>query len=102
MMRLTLEGQNKNLPIIVFAIIWLALVCYDSALAYDSAGISLNIFVDQGDEDLTYNLADPNDPVTLLVVIKNIAARTVDTERTIKLSKSTFLSTLGRGTLVKK
>lgn len=81
MMRFTPEGQNKNLPIIVLAVIWLMLVCYGPALAYDSAGISLDIFVDQGDEDLTYNLADPDDPVTILMVIKNIAARAVDTER---------------------
>ena len=66
MIRFIPEGQKKNLPIIVFAFIWLTLVCYGPALAYDSPGLSLNIYVDQGDEDLTYDLADPDDPVTFV------------------------------------
>jgi hypothetical protein len=81
MMQFTPISHNKNLPIIVFAFICLVLVFYSPARAYDSAGISLDIYVDQGDEDLTYNLADPNDPVTILLVIKNTSSRAVDTER---------------------
>jgi hypothetical protein len=81
MMKFTPIRHNKTLSIIVFASAWLVLLCYSAARAYDSAGISLDIYVDQGDEDLTYNLADPNDPVTILLVIKNISSRAVDTER---------------------
>jgi hypothetical protein len=68
-----------------FSLIWIifavgaGLLCAGPAWGFDSPGVSLNIYVDQDYENLTYDLGE--DSVALIIVLKNTANREIVTER---------------------
>ena len=51
------------------------------ARGFSNSGMSLELFVAKGQEDLHYSLDEPNDPVTLFIVLCNETDKPIVTEK---------------------
>jgi hypothetical protein len=72
--------------ILIVFFLWAAMLCCGVAWAFDSPGLSLNIYVEPGaGEALEYGL--DVDPVKLFLVLKNESGRAIVTERNFSLEE---------------